>query len=113
MPPVGSSGRGDWQAVRYEGTGGRLLENADTERGEGRAAAIKELREKAPLASKVFDNKSKAVDELKRIGLTNDEIASIMDHGIRNSMTTYSEGPWAKLSNEQAQSVINTLYEGV
>jgi len=113
MPPVGSSGRGDWQVVRYEGTGGRLLENADTERGKGRAAAIKELREKAPLASKVFDNKSKAVDELKRIGLTNDEIASIMDHGIRNSMTTYSEGPWAKLSNEQAQSVINTLYEGV
>ena len=113
MPPVGSSGRGDWQLVRWKGTGGKLLEETEWKKGEDRAAAIKELRGQAPLAAKVLVNKRQALNELRKFGLNNDEIASIMDHGIRNRMTTYSEGPWAKLSNAQAQHVIDTLYEGI
>ena len=113
MPPVGSSGRGDWQLVRWKGTGGKLLEETEWKKGEDRAAAIKALKGQAPLAAKVLTNKRQALDELRKIGLNNDEIASIMDHGIRNRMTTYDEGPWAKLSNAQAQHVIDTLYEGI
>jgi len=107
----GAKGQGDWQVRRWEGSGGQLLA-----RGQGRGATPAgraALRQKAPVLAEVVDNKAAVMFEMKRDGFTNDDIATIMDHGIRSSMTTYEKGVWGRMSNDQAQKYINLLYEGV
>jgi hypothetical protein len=50
---------------------------------------------------------------MKKDGFSLDDIATVIDHGIRSPMETYEQGVWAKMSNEQAQKYISILYEGV
>jgi len=105
---------GDFQVKRFKGTAAHLIDRVDSSRTlEGRRDAMKELYQVSPVAARITSNKDRAVRQLQSMGLDKNEIATIMDHGIRNRMTTYSAGPWAKLSDEQAQIVINTLYKGV
>ena len=104
-----AQGQGDWQIRRWDGTGGKLLDGAQTDPEFGRPL----LEARAPLAAKVLDNKPAVIYEMKRDGFTNDDIATIMDHGIRSAMGSYERGPWGKMTNEQAQKYINLLYEGI
>ncbi len=50
---------------------------------------------------------------MKRDGFTNDDIASVMDHGIRSPLDTYNQGVWSRMTDEQARSYIDTLYDGI
>jgi hypothetical protein len=114
----GAAGQGDWQVRRWEGTGGQLLNRYELELnyGGGRGdanSAQKELEAKAPVLARIHDNKGAVQYEMKRDGFTLDDIATVIDHGIRSPMETYEQGVWAKMTNEQAQKYISILYEGV
>jgi len=50
---------------------------------------------------------------MRRDGLNNDDIATIMDHGLRNKPSTYNEGVWTKVTDDQAMKYINVLYDGI
>jgi hypothetical protein len=104
----GVRGGGDWQALRWEGTGGSLLSVA--RQGEKNQ---KELEAKAPLAYKARENKSGVVTAMRKDGLTDNDIATIMDHGLRNDPSTYNQGVWGKITDDQAMKYINILYDGV
>lgn len=106
---MGAAGQGNWQTRKWDGTGARNAERA--KEAGGRTWA--EFQQRFPVASRVWENKDAAQNKLAAMGLSNNEISSIIDHGIRSPMETYTKGPWAKLSDAQAQDVLNTLYDGI
>jgi hypothetical protein len=112
-----AQGQGDWQVRRWDGTGGTILNRLENETYRGNAAGKKkfqeELEKKAPVLSGLRDNRASVLFEMRRDGFTNDDIATIMDHGIRSPLSSYERGPWGRMSTEQAQKYINILYEGV
>jgi hypothetical protein len=74
----------------------------------------KEFQEKYPVASKVWDNQAAAVRKLESFGLDVNEINSIIAHGIRSPMKSYDESDgFGRLTDKQAQEVLNTLYDGI
>ena len=105
--PQGVQGQGDWQARRYDGTAGPILQHAQ------RTGDRKELEAKAPVAARVLDNKNELQYRMQRDGFSKDDIATIMDHGLRNDPSTYSQGVWQRVSDDQAREYINILYDGV
>ena len=126
LPPTGSTadrgrgaaGQGDWQVRRWKGTAGDLLSTYEmgTKYGGTPLAterARKDLETKAPILAKVRENKNEVQFAMLRDGFSKDDIATVMDHGIRSPMETYEQGVWAKISNEQAQKYISILYDGV
>jgi hypothetical protein len=125
-PPQGSSatrvrgaaGQGDWQTRRWEGTAGRLLETYEARLKGGSSPALtekarKELEEKAPVLAKIQQNKADVQFAMKKDGFTNNDIASVMDHGIRSPLDTYNEGVWSRMSEDQARKYIDKLYDGI
>jgi crotonobetainyl-CoA:carnitine CoA-transferase CaiB-like acyl-CoA transferase len=50
---------------------------------------------------------------MKKYGLSPEELKQVMDHGIRSPLETYNRGAWAKLTDKQAQDLLNTLYDGI
>lgn len=126
MPPQGGSatrgmgagGQGDWQLRRWDGTAGQLLEKYERRMKGGANPRIlelarEELEKKAPILARVQQNKADVQFAMLRDGFSKDDIATVMDHGIRSPMETYEQGVWARISNEQAQKYISTLYEGI
>lgn len=126
MPPqggsatrgMGAAGQGDWQLRRWDGTAGRLLEAYESRMKGGANPRIvelarEELEKKAPILARVQQNKADVQFAMKKDGFTLDDIATVIDHGIRSPMETYEQGVWAKMTNEQAQKYISVLYEGV
>lgn len=112
-----AAGQGDWQFRRWYGTGGLLLNRLENAqylglRGEMTTAREK-LEAKAPVLARVRDNKAAVMFEMQRDGFTKDDIATIMDHGIRSPLSTYEQGVWSRMTNDQARKYIDLLYEGV
>ena len=101
-------GDGDWQVRRWDGTGGRLLGKAQKS-----PAGRQELQERAPVAARVLDNKNEVQYKMVRDGFSKDDIANVMDHGLSTPLSSYSKGVWSRMTDEQAQDYINTLYEGI
>ena len=90
--------RGDWQAKRFQdmtGVRGGRVEDAPKK------------------YQRISRNKELLVARLKEDGFSTIEINQMIGNGIRKPETVYEQGPWAKMSNEQAQSYINDLYKGV
>ena len=73
----------------------------------------KRLERHAPVLAKVVDNRAAVIYQMKRDGFTNDDIATIMTHGIRSTDDSYNQGLWTRLSDDQATKYIDMLYEGV
>ena len=107
----GAGGGADWQVRRWAGTGGELLERVN--RGQMSQNDWAEVTRKAPVMRQVIDNKPAVVYEMKRDGFTDNDINTIMSHGIRSPIPTYEQGPWSRMSGDQAMRYINLLYEGV
>jgi len=104
----GVNGDGDWQVREYESTGGTLLQRAE------RTGYREELREKTPVLYRVLGNFTNGLySRMRQDGYTNDEIATITQHGLRNDASTYEQGVWKKMNDQQAMEYINLLYEGV
>ena len=107
----GAKGEADWQVRRWSGTGGMMLERVNG----GRASQMDrdELARRAPVLRTVMDNKLAAFGAMRRDGFTDNEIATVMETGIRTPLEVYETGPWGKMTPQQAQNYINILYEGV
>jgi hypothetical protein len=65
------------------------------------------------VAAKVLENKKKAINKMKSMGLSDQDVADIMGHGIRSKDSSFEKGAMGKLTNAQAQSIIDTLYDGI
>lgn len=46
-------------------------------------------------------------------GLSNREISTILEGGIRKKEKFFNTGAWAKLTEEEAQGLVNDLYAGI
>jgi serine/threonine protein kinase len=106
---AGAQGQGNWQTRRWPGTG---VDKAALAKQKG-ADSWKEFQQRFPVASRVWDNKEKAQDKLLKIGLTKNDVSSIIDHGIRSTPESYTKGAMAKLTDKQAQEILNILYDGI
>ena len=100
---------GNWQTPRWDATGIKEWSKEETFRpGSGEF-----FKWKYPVFGRVLANQSKVADELRQMGFSRGEIAQIQNTSIRSPLSVYEEGPWAKLTNAQAQKLINTLYDGI
>lgn len=106
---MGAAGQGNWQTRRWDGTGVKEAERAKLRGSE----SWKEYMDRFPVASRVWENKSAAQYMLLGMGLSRNDVSSIIDHGIRSPMETYNQGAWGKLSDKQAMQVLNVLYDGI
>lgn len=106
---MGAAGQGNWQTRRFEGTGVRDAQRAR----DGGTKTWAEFQQRFPVASRVWENRPAAQYRLRAMGLTKNDISSIIDHGIRSPLETYTKGPWAKLTDQQAQEVLSILYDGI
>jgi serine/threonine protein kinase len=114
-PPSGSvrkggTDSGDWQMRRWNGSGGKDFENAERSTSP---AVKREFAQRFPVAAKVLENKEKAISKMKSFGLSDQDVADIIGHGIRSKDSSFEKGAMGKLSNAQAQSIIDTLYDGI
>jgi hypothetical protein len=66
-----------------------------------------------PNAFQVYDNKKNAIKTMRGMGLTDQDITDIMFHGIRSKDSTFEQGAMGKLTNDQAQEIIEVLYDGI
>ena len=105
----GAAGSGNWQTRDWGATGHRRAEIAYNAGGE----TWKKFQERFPVASRVWENREVAQSKMMKMGLTKNDISSVIDHGIRSPMQTYNKGVWGKLSDKQAQEVLDTLYDGI
>jgi hypothetical protein len=104
---AGGAGQGDWQVRRYSGTGGELL--ATAQRNGNHAV----LERRAPVAARVLDNKNALQFRMLKDGFSKDDIATVMDHGLRSDPSSYNRGIWQRITDQQALDYINLLYDGV
>jgi hypothetical protein len=113
---LNAQGKGDWQIRQWDGTGGVALNKAETQaaRNTGKdSPETQKLREISSNLAKVYENKTKVWAAMRKDGLSDDDIATVMEHGIRSSAMSYTNGVWKKMSDEQAERYITTLYEGI
>ena len=106
---MGARGDGNWQTRRYAATGVAQAMRARAAGGD----KWKDFMDRFPVASKVWENRGDAQFKLLKMGLTKADVSSIIDHGIRSPMETYTKGAWSKLTDKQAQEVLNILYDGI
>jgi hypothetical protein len=114
-PPSGSvrkggTDSGDWQMRRWNGSGGKDFENAERSTSP---AVKREFAQRFPVAAKVLENKEKAISKMKSFGLSDQDVADVIGHGIRSKDSSFEKGAMGKLTNAQAQSIIDTLYDGI
>jgi hypothetical protein len=105
----GARGDGNWQTRRWDGTGVKAAQKARDAGGQ----KWQEFMDRFPIASRVWENRPDAQYALLKMGLSKNDVSSIIDHGIRSTPESYTKGAWAKLSDKQAQEVLNTLYNGI
>jgi len=111
QPPRGSTsvGDGDWQVKRWDVPG--LGELNQVMRGQKTYADLETV---APALYKVNENKRDVISKMRNeMGLSDDEIGEIMTRGIRKKPEVYTKGAFAKITDEQAMDLINTLYAGI
>jgi len=109
---VRNGGEGDWQVKRWKNIGGRAIRTFEYGKNANDLERLQAERD-FPTVARVVQNKEAAITKLKSYGLDDQDVANIMTHGIRKSEASFERGSMAKLTNEQALSVINTLYEGI
>jgi len=100
---------GNWQTRRWAATGIQTLE-----RYENQPAKLKEFKKEMPVLGKIVDNLGGVNSTLReKYGMSNQDVADIYAHGIRSPLSSYTKGVWAKMTDQQAQELLNQLYEGV
>lgn len=106
--PSGATGDGNWQTRRWSGTG---VSTAESMKVLGQWS---EFQQRFPVASRVWDNKEKVIGKMKDMGMDVNEINSIINHGIRSSPTSYTRSDgFNRITDDQAQELIKTLYDGI
>ena len=99
---------GNWQTQGWKATGIDAYRQAQTDRKMARFA------KEYPVLAGIINNISGVQSTLlRKYGLSPEELKQVMDHGIRSPLETYNKGAWAKLTDKQAQELLNTLYDGI
>jgi len=99
---------GNWQTQSWESTGINKYMAAK------RVGGFAELRKEYPVFGKVVDNFTNVQQNLMRnYGFSRQEVDKIIDHGIRSDFSSYNKGTWSKITDKQAQDLLNTLYDGI
>jgi hypothetical protein len=99
---------GNWQTRRWNATGIKDWEGHQRSGGSAR-----EFKEEFPVLGKVVENRAKVFNQLRDYGLTTSDYAKMTATPIRSPLSVYDEGSWAKLTDAQAQNLINILYDGI
>ena len=100
---------GNWQTRRWAATGIQTLE-----RYENQPAKLKQFKKEMPVLGKIVDNLGGVNSTLReKYGMSNQDVADIYAQGIRSPLSSYTKGVWAKMTDQQAQELLNQLYEGV
>lgn len=99
---------GNWQTRRWDATGVRDWENSQSSK-----SSSKNFKGEYPVLGQVAENRAKVFSQLREYGLTGSDYALMIETPIRSPLSVYGQGPWAKLSDAQAQNLINTLYDGI
>jgi hypothetical protein len=108
--PGSARGNGNWQARGWDATGYKLADSAK-ERG---GTTWKEFQQRFPVASRVWSNQDNVVKKLEKAGLDTNEINSMIEHGIRSPLSSYNDSPgFSRITDKQAQDLLNTLYDGI
>ena len=114
MPSENSSLRavpdqGNWQTRRWPASGIKTLE-----RSQNDPAKLAEYRKDMPVLAKILDNKNRVNEVLKtKYKLDDKDIETLYTTSIRSPISSYNQGVWGKLTDSQAQDLINQMYEGV
>ena len=114
MPSENSSLRaapnqGNWQTRRWLASGIMALE-----RSQNDPAKLAEYRKDMPVVAKILDNQSRVNEVLKtKYKLDDKDIETLYKTSIRSPISSYNKGVWGKLTDSQAQDLINQMYEGV
>jgi hypothetical protein len=99
---------GNWQTQSWESPGINKYMTAK------RVGGFAELRKEYPVFGKVVDNFTDVQQKLMRnYGFSRQEVDQIIDHGIRSDLSSYNKGNWSKITDKQAQDLLNTLYNGI
>ena len=102
-------GQGNWQTRRWPASGIKTLE-----RSQNDPAKLAEYRKDMPVVAKILDNKSRVNELLKtKYKLDDKDIETLYTTSIRSPISSYNKGVWGKLTDKQAQDLINQMYEGV
>ena len=106
----GGSGtkEGNWQTRRWNATGVK-----DWEGHQRSGGTAKEFKEEFPVLGQIVGNRGKMFNQMRDYGLTSRDYADMAMTPIRSKLDVYGEGPWSKITDEQAQNLINILYDGV
>lgn len=99
---------GNWQTRRWNATGIK-----DWEGHQRSGGTAKEFEEEFPVLGKIVGNRGRMFNQMRDYGLTSGDYAKMSQTPIRSKLEVYEEGPWSKLTNEQAQNLINILYDGI
>jgi hypothetical protein len=101
--------KGNWQTRRWQATGIPSLEIVKKDPKQ-----LRQFKETMPALGRVVDNLGAVNSAMKdKYGLTPKDITSIYEHGIRSPLSSYTKGAWGKMTDQQAQELLNQLYEGV
>jgi hypothetical protein len=110
IPGVGKQ-KGDWQVRQWNGNGSFRLKDVEMQGVNSKAAG--KLLQEAPYLHRLYtQNLPKVFAEMKKMGYNDDEIKTIAITGIKNQLDAYEKGPWAKMTDADAQKLTNILYDG-
>ena len=108
--PGSARGNGNWQARGWDATGYKLADNAKEKGGK----TWEEFQQKFPVASRVWSNQDNVIKKLEKAGLDTNDINSMIEHGIRSPLSSYDESSgFRRITDRQAQDLLNTLYDGI
>ena len=108
--PGSARGNGNWQARGWDATGYKLADRAKEKGGK----TWEEFQQRFPVASRVWSNQDNVIKKLEKAGLDTNEINSMIEHGIRSPLSSYNDSPgFSRITDKQAQDLLNTLYDGI
>jgi hypothetical protein len=108
----GTGQGGNWQTRGFKGTGVKVAEEAFSPGGTD-SKEWKQFKATYPVVSRVWENIKAAEDKLIELGLKKRELRDIGTQGIRSPLESFDKGVWGKLTDQQAQEILDTLYNGI
>lgn len=102
-------GSGNYQTPRWSATGIKDWENTKATNPWDEDRFLSQY----PVFGRVVQNRSKVAGELRKMGFSVREIEQIQNTPIRSNLDVFTQGPWAKMTDQQAQKLTNLFYDGI
>ena len=99
---------GNWQSRSWPVSGLSELPRIGSSERE-----MSRFKEEYPILGLIVNNLDKVNEKLRKKGLNEDQIVAMYAHGIRSPLESYKQGPWSRITDKEAEGLIDTLYKGV